>query len=170
MYLCVRAFVLTCMTCIMVKYSSGIISLLSWFNAHWCHWTVILWYWKQWMELHYFLTSFMHSCIVSCMWLLASKVVLCHSCLSVYVKLFGFLKPKYLLYVYHSIYICIQIRLYLDPHETRLWLKCLSLQVYMMFGSRKCLIKLKMVGLARDEHASDGGWPRSSDLCTYFNL
>lgn len=67
-------------------------------------------------------------------------------------------------------YIYTQTHLYLDPHETGLLLKCLSSQVYMMLGLRKCLIKLKMVGLARDECASDGGWPHSSDLCTYFNL
>lgn len=73
----------------------------------------------------------------------------------VYVKLFCFLKPKNFLYVYHSIYI--KKCLYLDQRETGLWLRCLSLQVYMMLGLRKCLIKLKTVGLANDEPASDGG-------------
>lgn len=74
------------------------------------------------------------------------------------VKL-GFLMLENFLYVYHSIYIYIykNIHLYLDQHETGLWLRCLSLKVYMMLGLRKCLIKLKAVGLARDKPASDGG-------------
>lgn len=66
-----------------------------------------------------------------------------------YVKLFGFLKPK--------TFLCV----YADQREVGLWLRCLSLQVYLMLGLRKCLIKLKtlalLVGLASYKPASDGG-------------
>lgn len=76
----------------------------------------------------------------------------------VYVKPYGFLKkPPPNLYVYHYMYVYIKIYLYLDQRETELWLRCLSLQVYMMLELRKCLIKLKMIGLASNKPASDGG-------------
>lgn len=104
--------------------------------------------------------NFMGSCTVSCTWLFAIKLLLCHGCSSMLDS--GFLKQK--------TFFCV----YWDQHETGLWLRCLSLQVYVMPGLRKCLIKLRtlssLLGLARSELASDSGWPQLSDLCIFYSV